>query len=105
MHVQIIQDDLLEQRLEVESRLVPVDVRVAAQGQNSADVGVLELDRSFRSASEQSTQPLIVLRLVDAKARELVAKHREIVADGGLDLLARPIVAGQASAPHVVQEL
>ncbi len=36
------EDDLLEERLEVESRFVAVDVRVAVEGQDRADVRMLE---------------------------------------------------------------
>lgn len=66
---------------------------------------MLEFDRSFRSVLKQTPKAEVTLRLVDRQAGELVAQHREVVADGGFDLLARPIVAGHASAPHVVQEL
>ena len=45
-----------------------------------------------------------MLRLVDWHPGELVAQHLEIIADGGFDFLARPIVAGHASALNVVLE-
>jgi hypothetical protein len=105
MHIEVLEDDLLEQRLEVEPRLVPVDVRIPVQGQNSADVGVLEFDGAFRSIPKQPPKTLVVLRLVDAQAGQLVAEQREVIADRGLDFLTRPIVAGHPSAPHVVREL
>jgi len=54
---------------------------------------------------KQTPETKVAFRFVDRQAGQLVALYREVIADGGLDLLARPIVAGYASAPHVVQEL
>jgi hypothetical protein len=58
------------------------------QGQNSADVRVLELDRTLRPAAQQGPQPLVVLRLVDRNTGQFVAQHREVIGDGGFDLVA-----------------
>ena len=44
MDVEVLQHRLLEKRLEVEAGLVAVDVRIAVQRQDGADVRVLEFD-------------------------------------------------------------
>ena len=94
MGIEVLEDNLLEQRLEVESRLITVDVRVAVKGQNGTDVRVLEFDGAFRSALKQAPKTFVVPRLIDAQTCEFVAKHREVVANRGLDFFARPILAG-----------
>jgi len=58
---------------------------------------MLEFDRSFGPALKQTPETKVAFRFVDRQAGQLVAKHREIVADGGLDLLARPVVISHFS--------
>jgi hypothetical protein len=47
MDVEVLQDHLLQERLEVEPRLVAVDVRVPVQRQDRADVRVLNSTDPF----------------------------------------------------------
>jgi hypothetical protein len=58
------------------------------QGQNCADVGVLEFDRAFRSIPKQAPKTLVVLGFVDSQAPEFVAKYGEVVANRSLDFVA-----------------
>jgi hypothetical protein len=57
------------------------------QGEDGADVRVLEFDRPLRPASQQAPEAFVMRRLVDLKPGELVAQHGEVVADGCLDFL------------------
>ena len=64
--------------------------------QDGTDVGVLELDGPLQSVPDETPQPLVVLRLVDCEAGQLVAQHREVVCDGRLDFIPRPsLLAGR----------
>ena len=63
-------------------------VRIAVQGQDGADVRVLEFDRSLRPVLQETAESFVVRRLVNRKARELIAKHGEVVANRRLDLLS-----------------
>jgi hypothetical protein len=45
--VEELQNDLLEHCLKVEARLIAVDIRIAVNRQDRADVRVLEFDRAL----------------------------------------------------------
>ena len=77
MDIEVLQDSLLEQRLEVESRLVAVDVWVAVQSQNSADVSVLEFDEPldrFRSRRRRRSLCSDLLTRRPANSSRSIAK-------------------------------
>ena len=88
MHIEVLQHDLFEQCLEIRSRLVSVDVRVAVQSQDGADIGVFELQRALRASLQHREQSFVVLALVYQSASQQVAEHLKVVGHRRLNYVA-----------------
>ncbi len=80
MDIEELQDSEVEQRLEIESGLVPVDVWMAVQSQNGADVSVLEFDGTFRSIPKQAATTFgrAPRWLTRSRSGQRVAEHSEV---------------------------
>jgi hypothetical protein len=98
MPVEELLNDLLEQTLVVAARLVAVDVWPAVDGEDGADVGVLELDRAVGAAIQLRRQPPPMLGLGVRHTAVLLQEHREVVGDYRLDLVEGPVVRHEREA-------
>src|SRR5690606_9149502 len=82
-----------ERHLEIECRLVAGDLVLAEPLQNRADVLVLELDRSLRTAVQQRQERTAMLRLAVRASEDVVGQHREVIRDDQIVLLIGPRLA------------
>ena len=82
--------DIPQHGLNVDERLVPVDIWEPQLDQDRADVLVFALYRALRAAIQQITERSVVGGFVEPLTLKFRSQHIEIVSNSGFDLLAAP---------------